>query len=98
MAKYMNLGGIFFKVLKPSAYLPDCRGQLEECYKRPSKTKKEIMTDWWFWATQLPMDVKMWIASYNFNVFTIGGEFWHDEKHYAFYITKTRREVWEVIQ
>lgn len=97
-AKYMNIGGINFHVNKPSAYIPDCKGQLEDCYKKPSIIKRQIMSDWWFWASQLPFSVKMWVASYNCNFFTIGGEFWDGDIHYAFYITHTRQEVWEVIE
>lgn len=96
-SKYMNLGGIYFKVINSSSHIPDCKGQLEDCYKNPSHIKRQIMSDWWFWASQLPFEVKLWVSSFNTNFFTLGGEFWVSHTHFAFYITRTRTEVWEVI-
>lgn len=99
MAKqYMFLGGVPFEVMKPTSYIPTCKGQLVDCYSKPSDSKKEIMRKWWFWAKSIPGTVEMWVSSYNVYFFTLGGEIWDtDNKHYAFYITRTRNEIWEVI-
>lgn len=87
----MILGGVEFEVIKPTSYIPPCKGQLEDCYSKPSDCKKRIMSDWWFWANSIPGTVKMWVSSYNIYFFTLGGEIWNtDNKHYAFYITRTR--------
>lgn len=96
--QYMFLGNVPFEVMKPSSCIPTCKGQLEDCYKKPSQYKKQIMSDWWFWANTIPGTVRMWVHSYNVNFFTLGGEMWDEKgKHYAFYITHTRCEIWEVI-
>lgn len=99
MAKqYMLLGGIAFQILKPSSYIPRCKGKLEDCYSKPSDIKKAIYDSWWEWAKSIPGTVEMWVSSYNVSFFTLGGEIWDtDNNHYAFYITKTRNEVWRII-
>ena len=94
----MNVGGEQFRVIEPCSYIPACRGQLKDCYTRPSTRKKAIYDGWWEWLSLLPGYGEMWIVSYNCCFFTIGGELWIDEKHYAFYITYTRQEIWEVIE
>lgn len=99
MAKqYMILGGIAFQLLKPSSYIPTCKGQLEDCYSRPSSRKKSIYDSWWKWSKSIPGTVEMWVSSYNTNFFTLGGEIWVNENnHFAFYITYKHQEVWSVI-
>ncbi len=100
MAKqYMNIGGRVFDVKKSSTWIPSCKGQLRDCYNRPSDTKKSIMQSWWDWANTIPGTVTMWVHSYNCNFFTIGGEMRDIEnRHYAFLITRTRQEIWRVIE
>lgn len=99
MAKqYILLGTEIFQLIKPSSYIPSCKGKLEDCYSRPSGKKKAIYDSWRKWAESIPGTVEMWVSSYNVNFFTLGGEIWDiDNKHYAFYITRTRKEIWEVI-
>ncbi len=99
MAKqYIQLGNMIFEVLKPSTYIPKSEGQLEDCYTKPSKIKKSIMNDWWFWANSISGTVKIWVTSFNYRFFSLGGEMWDEtNKHYAFYITYKRQQIWEVI-
>ena len=84
MAKQcMIIGGRVFDVKKSSAWIPSCKGQLEDCYNRPSDTKKSIFQSWLDWANTIPGTVTMWDI---------------ENRHYAFLITHTRQEIWGVIE
>lgn len=96
MKKYMIVGDIKFLVKQPNSWIPSSKGQLEDCYKKPSSRKKAIYQTWWEWACSLPGQVTIWVHSYNTNFFTLGGEIWNDSGHWAFYISYTRHEIWRV--
>lgn len=99
--QFKEINGIEFTVKKPLHYIPlikDFNRDLMVCYERPSSVKKAIWKSWLKWAAELPGNCQLGVSSYNCNFFTIGG-LWYTEdgKEYVMYITKTRREIREVL-
>lgn len=70
---------------------------LYECYDRPSDTKTRIYVEWSSRIYDLGNMLKFGISSYNVNMFTLHSILKVDNKIYYIYITKTRQEVYEVI-
>ena len=96
--QFMNVNGEQFLLLQPNKWIPSSKGQLEDCYIKPSSRKKAIYDSWWEWACTIPGDVSIWVHSFNCHFFTLGGEIWNDTGHWAFYITYTRQEIWKVVE
>ena len=100
--QYMIVNGIAFTVKKPLGSIVltyDYSSDLMDCYERPSMRKQVIWHNWLEWASMLPGSCQLGVASFNVNFFTING-LWcrEDGKKYFLYITKTHREISEVIE
>ena len=100
--QYMIVNGIAFAVKKPLGNIvlnSDFSRDLTDCYEHPSSRKQAIWNNWLCWARMLPGSCQLGISSFNVNFFTISG-LWcrEDGKKYFLYITKTRQEIFEVIE
>lgn len=69
-----------------------------QCYDRPSKTKINIFLEWVSKIYDIDNNfLKFGIDSYNCNMFTLHSILKIDNKKYYIHITKTRQEIYEVI-
>ena len=98
----MIVNGIVFTVKNPLGNFVltcDFSRDLMDCYERPSMLKQTIWHNWLEWASMLPGSCQLCVSSFNAQFFTIRG-LWcrEDGKKYFLYITKTRREISEVIE
>lgn len=105
MKQYVELNNVTFEVKKAKGELHPMKEvrNLDDCYARPSDTKKAIYNGWfnWYLAVESPkyQIANMSIQSYNANMFTIRMDAFN-AKTYEFigylYITKTRHEFWTI--
>lgn len=105
MKKYIKLNNETFEVKKVKGVLhPLNYRALVDCYKKPSKTKKQIYKNWTDWLIQLDKNATdMWlgsltIISYNCMMFTLGCNVYNSDNKLIghLYITKTRQEFWTI--
>ena len=100
--QYMIVNGIAFTVEKSLSRIVlacDYSTDLMDCYERPSMRNQAIWHNWLEWASMLPGSCQLCVSSFNPQFFSISG-LWsrEDGKKYFLYITKTRREISEVIE
>ena len=105
MKRYIELNNETFKVRHFKGELHPMREvrTLDDCYAKPSDTKRAIYNEWfnWYLTVDSPVYeiVNMTVQSYNVNMFTIRMDVF-DTKTYEFigyiYITKTRQEFWSI--
>ena len=106
MRNTIEICGEDFVELIPSSVAPRFGyTSVYSAYGRCSEAKQEIWEYWrdWLWRVGNAYgfggfgDWEMWVSSRNTCQFTIGGKMVYNGKRYAFYITKTRQEVWELV-
>ena len=69
-----------------------------QCYTKPSKIKIEIFLEWVSKVYDIDNNfLKFGIDSYNWNMFTLHSILKINNKNYYVHITKTRQEIYEVI-
>ena len=69
-----------------------------QCYAKPSKIKINIFLEWVSKIYDIDNNFLIFgIDSYNTNMFTLHSILKIDNKNYYIYITKTRQEIYEVI-
>lgn len=92
MKKFMEVNGMIFEVKKPIPYKRfSDRKSLDECYKRPSKTKQAIYYYWLQWVLDsFSAFGNFGVESYNIHMFTLG---WNTPEG-EYYVTKTRQEFY----
>ena len=96
MKRLMSVNGVDFELKKPSNYIPDLKGySLTDVYVTPSEYKKRIWKGWLEWAVNA--DVGMWICSYNYQHFCIGGKFKFAGATWCIKITPTHNFIWQLI-
>ena len=96
----MKLGEEEFK-FKGVINMQDLKGlkfdRLESCYNRPSQAKISIYNTWYNTITNDSDILCFGVGSHNCNIFTINSIIKLHNKKYYIYITKTRQEIYEVI-
>lgn len=105
MKQYIELNNVTFEVKKVKGELHPIKEvrTLEDCYAKPSDTKRAIYNEWfnWYLTVDSPVYeiVNMTVQSYNVNMFTIRMDVFDTEtKRFigCIYITKTRHEFWTI--
>lgn len=99
MTKTMKINGENFKIMKPISSFSLYTGQFKditECYNRPSQIKQAIFDDWVQWSCEAECE-EFGIVGYNGFMFTLGGLIVLSGKMYYIYITKTRQEIYPIV-
>lgn len=105
MKRYIELNNETFVVKKVKGELHPIKEvrTLDNCYAKPSDTKRAIYNEWFKWYLSVDSPVyeidNMTVHTYNVNMFTIRMDVF-DRKTHEFigyiYITKTRHEFWTI--
>ena len=98
--EYLELYGVLFQVVKGNGIPRKQYDSIYSAYDRPSTAKQEIWEEWKDWRDEVARDnndIQIYITGRNCNFFSIGG-YIHTptDEHWAFYITHTRQEIWQI--
>ena len=99
MKKQLNIHGINFELEHSINCVPRISTRnLDECYERPSDTKKAIWNEWVHWFVYDCETTYFGVASYSSNFFSIEGVIEFEGKSYYLRITKAHNRACEIIQ
>lgn len=103
MRKYnriINIGNENFKLIK-DIKIEDIKNRdykhIYSCYDRPSNTKISIFNKWYDILLNNCNVIFYGICSYNCNMFSLNAIIEIENQKYYIYITKTRQEIYKII-